>query len=326
MKLNIENFNHQKSRRIETLEQRIEELRNQLRSEPAFITQPLRDYDTGAPGGHGTSIPPSDGGFVPPPDERTERLLNHGRRDVYRRGLSRNYKIAIAAAAAGAIIAILVLTVFSGSPSWPSSVATVQAEITKACQNPDVAAEPGQVNFACSKATSQILWVFSLMTSDDNPGFADARTGRRGLEPITPAQGGEVAWSLNLHQPYDPMDAVDSLEVAARAINNIIGGATVTGSNGSQQVEPGLESNPSNCARYTGSAAIVTRAGYPSVCALPVTSAAGQAALVSDVYSEWVLGASQVIAQDAGVLFENSNDPGNSQVQEILKNLPASGV
>ena len=49
--------------------------------------------------------------------------------------------------------------------------------------------------------------------------------------------------------------------MAARAINNIIGGASLTGSNGKPAVQPGLESNPANCLKYTGSAAVVTRPG-----------------------------------------------------------------
>ena len=47
----------------------------------------------------------------------------------------------------------------------------VKNEITTACQNPNVPSEPNQVNFACGQSTSQILWVFSLMTSGDNPEF-----------------------------------------------------------------------------------------------------------------------------------------------------------
>ena len=124
------------------------------------------------------------------------------------------------------------MIVFRHGPSWPPSVATVKNEITTACQNPNVASEPSQVNFACGKDTSQILWVFALMTSGNDPGYSDAKTGRKGLEPIAPAQGGQIAWSLNLHHPYDPINPVDSLQVAARAINNIIGGATLTGANG----------------------------------------------------------------------------------------------
>ena len=159
------------------------------------------------------------------------------------------------------------------------------------------------------------------MTSGDNANFTDRKTGRQGLEPISATQGGEVAWSLNLHHPYNPYNSVDSLQVAARAINNIIGGASLTGSNGKATVQAGLESNPANCAKYTGSAAVITRAGYPGVCASPVTSTGGQAALVADVYQQWFVGASPIYAQYASVLFQNANDPGNPQVQAILKSL-----
>ena len=95
----------------------------------------------------------------------------------------------------------LVTVLLTGGASWPSSVPTMQAEITTACQNPDVTSEPGQINFACAKGTQQILWVFALLASSGNPQFSDTKSGRIGLEPIAPAQGAEVAWSLNLHHP-----------------------------------------------------------------------------------------------------------------------------
>jgi hypothetical protein len=204
-------------------------------------------------------------------------------------------------------------------------VATVTSQITTACRNPNVVSEPGQVNFACDADTSQILWVFALLTSNNDPGYADAKTGRKGLEPITPAQGGQIAWSLNLHHPYNPLNPVDSLAVAARAINNIIGGATLTGANGKPTVQPGLESKPENCARYTGSQAIVSRAGFPGLCASPVITREGRAALVADVYRQWMPGASPVAVQNASVLFQNSGNPGDPQVQAILKTLPDHG-
>jgi hypothetical protein len=49
----------------------------------------------------------------------------------------------------------------------------VQTEITTACQNPNVESEPNQVNFACGKGTSQVLSVFALMTSGNNPNFEE---------------------------------------------------------------------------------------------------------------------------------------------------------
>ena len=260
------------------------------------------------------------------PTRRTRALIDHGRRSVRRGRFGRRHKITIALAVLAVGVTVLIMVVFRPGASWPSSVAVVQGEISTACQNPNIVSEPNQVNFACGKDTSQILWVFSLMTSGDNPNFSDAKTGRQGLEPISATQGGEVAWSLNLHHPYNPYNAIDSLQVAARAINNIIGGASLIGSNGKPTVQPGLESNPANCARYTGSAAVVTRAGYPDLCATAVTSASGQAALVADVYKQWFVGSSPAFAQDASVLYQNANDPGNPQVQAILKTLFGSAA
>jgi hypothetical protein len=257
------------------------------------------------------------------PERKKPVRQKTSRSGAARRGRSRHgRKVVIGSVAGLAVIGIGALIVLRPGPSWPASVATVRSEITTACQNPNVAAEPSQVNFACGKDTSQILWVFSLLTSGDDPGYADAKTGRKGLEPITPTQGGEIAWSLNLHHPYNPLSAVDSLEVAARAINNIIGGATLTSANGTPTVQPGLEAKPGNCARYTGSPAIVSHAGFPSLCASPVTSREGQAALVADVYQQWMPGASAVAAQNASVLFQNAGNPGDPQVQAILKTLP----
>ena len=260
---------------------------------------------------------------VHPPRERTDVLVNHGRRTVTHQRFSHGCKTAAGAAAAAVLIAVLAITIFRGGASWPPSVAVVQSEAARACQNPDVRSEPGQVDFACAQGTRQVLWAFALMTSGDNPDFADAKTGRVGLEPITPAQGGEVAWSLNLHYPYSPANPVDSLEVAARAINNIIGGAALTGATGTPVVQPGLESNAASCLRYTGSAALLSRAGFPSLCARPVISTAGQAALVADVYQKWVVGAAPQAAQDAAVLFANAQNPGDPRVQSILERLLA---
>jgi hypothetical protein len=263
-------------------------------------------------------------------DERTEVLINRGRQNAPRPGPRRwlahwrAIAIIVAAVVVGAILIAVVVP--GGSPGWPSSVATVQSEIAVACQNPNVVSEPSQVNFACAKDTRQILWVFSLLTSGENPNFTDSSNGRKGLEPITPAQGGDIAWSLNLHHPYDPASPTDSLEVAARAINNIIGGATLTGSNGAPVVQSGLESDPANCARYTGSSALVTRQGFPALCALPISSASGQAALVSDVFRQWMVGTPAQVASEAGVLFQNADNPGDPRVQAILNSLPDSGL
>ena len=256
-------------------------------------------------------------------DARTETLVTQGRPGAYRPGLSNRSKLAIGIGLLAVLIAVLALVLSSGGASWPASVATVQSEITKACQNPDVRSEPGQVDFACAQSTSQILWVFSLLTSGNNPDFNDTHNARLGLEPIAATQGGQIALSLNLHNPYNPYDPIDSLEVAARAINSIIGGATVTGSDGQAVVQAGLESEPANCLRYTGSAAMTSRAGFPSLCAKPVTPA-GQVALVADVYQKWIVGATPSQAQAAALLFQNSNNPGNPQVQAILRHIPGT--
>ncbi|HEX5291157.1 MAG TPA: hypothetical protein VFX25_20030 [Streptosporangiaceae bacterium] len=258
---------------------------------------------------------------MPSAQARTEVLVTHGRGGRHYWNVSRRQLIVAGCAAGAALVTILVLVLSGGGAAWPSSVATITAESATACKNPDVASEPGQVNFACAQATRPILWVFALMTSGGNPDFGDAKSGRMGLEPITPAQGGEVAWSLNLHHPYSPANPVDSLEVAARAINNIIGGATVTGTSGKAVIQPGLESTAANCTRYTGSPALKMRHGFPAVCARPVDAPAGQAALVADVYQKWIVGAAPQAAQNAGVLFVNSNNPGDPQVQSILRSL-----
>jgi hypothetical protein len=255
---------------------------------------PLGSYAAASPRGH-----------VYAPEARTAILVNRGRSTAPRR-LSRGHKIGV-----GVL-----------GPTWPASVARVQGEIAKACQNPDVRSEPGQVNFACDKATRQVLWVFALLTSGGDPTYAAAATGRVGLEPITPKQGGAVALSLNLHHPYDPSNPIDSLEVAARAINDIIGGATVTGAYGNAVVEPGLEASAANCLRYTGSAKVTSHKGFPGLCARPISSPAGQAELVSDVYQRWVVGAAPKAAQNAAVLYENAKNPGSAAVQAILKHLP----
>jgi hypothetical protein len=263
------------------------------------------------------------------PDGRTEALINHGRSRAKparsRRILQHWRMIAVGAVALLAGLITVLVVVGGGSPGWPASVATVQAQIKQACENPDVAAEPSGLNFACDKDTQQVLWVFSLLTSGNNPGFVDQSTGRKGLEPIQTSQGGDIAWSLNLHHPYNPANPIDSLQVAARAINNIISGATLTSDTGGQLVEPGLESKAANCQKYTGSSKLVTRSGYPARCAAPVSGTAGEAALVTDVFQQWMGGTPSRIAQQAGVLFQNADNPGNGQVQAILSSLPAFG-
>ena len=285
--------------------------------------------DGGEPGGESAGTGPAGAG-PRVAGGRTEALINHGRpaagRSRTRWVRSHLRAIGIAAAIAGAAILALVIALPGGGASWPASVAQVRTEITQACQNPNVAAEPSQLNFACAKSTQPILWVFALLTSGNNPGFVDQSTGRKGLEPIQPAQGGDIAFSLNLHQPYNAANPIDSLQVAARAINDIISGATLTKSSGDPLVENGLESTAANCQRYTGSALLVTRSGYPPRCAQPVSTPAGQAALVSDVFQQWMGGTPSAMAAQAGLLFENADNPGNPKVQAILASLPNFGL
>ena len=269
----------------------------------------------------------------PPDDEdldahwRTDTLVSRGRHGSGRFGLprlptvSRWLKYGVVALLAVVVAVLVIMNVTSSGPSWPASVATMENQISRACQNPDVRSEPTQVNFACAPATRSILWVYALITSGGNPYFNDTSTGRLGLEPITPRQGGQVSWSLNLHHPYNPFNPVDSLQVAARAINSIIGGATLTSANGNPVVQPGLMSHASKCRRYTGSPEVTKGQGMPGICAQPVTTA-GQAALVTDVFRKWVVGADPQTAKNAAVLFEHASDPGNPEVQAILQHLP----
>lgn len=319
-----------KRQRLVDLHERTAELQRELAEARRSLAQ-LTDSAASAepPGGwafedeevYADAADLEDAWAAAPAGSRTDEFVSHGRPSAYRRRLWQSGKALLAIAIGAAVVAAAVVMMWPGpGASWPPGVATVQAEAATACQNPDVKSEPGQVNFACATATRQILWVFALLTSHDNASFANARTGQQGLEPITPAQGGEIAWSLNLHHPYNPANPLDSLAVAARAINNIVGGATVTGANGSLVIQPGLESSTSDCLRYTGSAAVTTHRGFPGLCARPVTTA-GQAALVSDIFQHWVPGASAQAAQNAAVLFQNANDPGNPQVQAILRQL-----
>jgi hypothetical protein len=282
------------------------------------------DEDDDAPAQRGTAASAAA--------ERAQALVNRGRPRARRgrrgrlRGLRVRWRLA-AAGAAALVAGVAAVLVAGGGPGagWPASVAVVRGEIGQACANPDVAAEPSGLDFACAPGSRSVLWVFALLTSGDSPGFVDQATGRRGLEPVAPAQGGDIAWSLNLRHPYDPASPVDSLMVAARAVNDIVYGATLTSPAGGPLVEPGLEGSAAGCLRYTGSARLVTRPGYPAVCASPVSGAAGQAALVSDVFRRWMSGAPPRLAAEAGVLFENAGNPGSPQVQAILASLPAAG-
>ena len=45
---------------------------------------------------------------------------------------------------------------------------------------------------------------------------------------------------------------------------------------------------------------------------------------MADIYQKWVVGAAPSEAQAAAVLFENADNPGDSQVQAILKHVPGA--
>jgi hypothetical protein len=345
MKSDFEYVNYSDSERRAMLETRAAELERMLgsvgRESGADGYQVPGDYGmTGAfevpsgscrvpPGSYVGTAGGGEGG--PGPDGRTEALISGGRQNTAPsrlRFFRAHWKTTAAFGGTLVVLLIIVATTVGGAgrtATWPASVTQMQSQIAVACQNPNVAAEPSQVNFACGKASRQILWVFALLTSGGNPGYVDPVTGRKGLEPITPAQGGDVAWSLNLHQPYNPANPVDSIEVAARAINNIVGGATLTDSSGQPSVEAGLDSSASNCQRYTGSPELTRRAGFPALCARPVTTRGGQV-LVSDVFRQWMTGAPAQTATDASALFANAANPSSPQVRKILNSLPGSGL
>ena len=115
-----------------------------------------------------------------PADERTEGLLSRGRRTASYFRFTRT-RVAVLATAVAAVLATAGVTVLvNGGASWPASVATVEQQAGTACRNPDVRSEPGQVNFACAATTRQMLWVFALLTSGNNPSFIDPKSGRRG--------------------------------------------------------------------------------------------------------------------------------------------------
>ena len=272
------------------------------------------EHDSGQPPGLRTRRSPAAGHAWPlggrrrPADDPDPGAHRRGRRAGPAAPPPGATAVAVASTA-GLVLTIGATVVFAKGPSSPPSVATVQERDHRCLPESGRRFRAGPGQFRCGKGVRPVAVGFALLTAIGNPGYADAGTSRKGLSPVTPAQGGQIAWSLNLHHPYDPFHPIDSLEVAARAINNIIGGATVTGANGNPTVQPGLESKPGNCARYTGSPAIISHAGFPSLCASPVTSGEGQAALVADVYQQWMVGATAVAAQDVSVLFENAAQP-----------------
>jgi hypothetical protein len=69
---------------------------------------------------------------------------------------------------------------------------------------------------------------------------------------------------------------------------------------------------------------VTSRNGYPDRCAKPISSPAGQAYLVADVFQKWVVGAPPSAAQNAAVLFENAKNPGDPRVRAILRSIQSA--
>jgi hypothetical protein len=269
---------------------------------------------------------------------RTQRMVEGGRANKYRRRRRPHRRlIGFIVGLALLVIGIFAAVAFWPRATWPSQVTTMQKEIPKACQG-NVASAPNGVNFACNPTNWQILWVFALETSGGNPSYGDPATFGMGLEPVDPSHvGGYVRQLMGSSFGYNPVDPTQNLQVAARAINNIVGGAVVT-VQGKQVVQPGLMSIGANCKAYTGSAQVSTPTGgtAPAICSLPITTVQGQGALVNDIWKRWasiIYGkqskAAQVTPQGArnvAVLFSNAADPGNPSVVKVLQLLRQEGI
>ena len=361
MKTHFEHRARPKTQRLADLEKKTAELERKLSDARESLDHELAHYaqswetapDDGADDGEETlfdepddngydygdgSPPPLDvapvpvetgdnpGGHLYSPEARTATLINQGRPSAYQRGLPRGFKITAGAIAALALLIAIVFMMLPGpGPSWPASVARVQAEVAKACQNPDVSSEPGQVNFACGKATRQILWVFALLTSGNNPnvrrarhrpggpGAHYARAGRRGRLVAEPAP------SVQPDQPdRQPRGGGPGHQQHRRRRDR-----------DRHLWQPGRPAGAREPRRELLAVhrigQVTSHKGYPGLCARPVSSVAGQAALVADIYQRWVVGAGPKAAQNAAILFENAKNPGSPQVQAILKHLPNSG-
>jgi hypothetical protein len=69
---------------------------------------------------------------------------------------------------------------------------------------------------------------------------------------------------------------------------------------------------------------VITQQGFPNLCARPVKTLAGEGALVADVFRKWIVGAAPQAAHAAAVLFEHAKDPGDPQVQAVLRQVMRS--
>ncbi len=231
----------------------------------------------------------------------------------------------------------------AGRASWGPVETSVHGVMKYACENVNVEQEPNQVNFACSPAGQQLLAVIALVMGHDNQNYTDNRTdGRQGLEPISPGQGGTIEWALDLPTYYQPDNAVQSVQVAARAINTILGGTSVTDAKtGKTVAQSGLESNAQNCLRYTGEPLLVAHLmkvvskngqtaeqqdpSWPVVCAGSITTASEQAAVARDVFKQWDTGAPAGLVDQVVAFFENWS-PSNPAIQQFVKQNNLQGV
>jgi hypothetical protein len=274
-------------------------------------------------------------GVIDEMNRLTQRIVQNGHTGMRRRPRRRLIGFVVVLALLG--IGIFAVVMFWPRPTWPSQVTTIQKEIPKACQG-NVASDPNGVNFACNPTNWQILWVFALETSGGDPNYGDPATFGMGLEPVDPSRvGGYVRQLMGASYAYDPENPTENLQVAARAINNIVGGAVVT-VQGKQVVQPGLMSVGANCKAYTGSAQLSTPTGVnaPAICSLPITTENGQLALVKDIWKRWTSvmygkqpTAVQVAPQgvrNVVVLFSNATDPGNPTVLNVLRTLRQEGI
>jgi hypothetical protein len=241
----------------------------------------------------------------------------------------------ILACAGMVVIAVIAAIVMSSGPSWPPVVLHVQNEVKVACGQANTSANG--VTFACDSQTQQILWVMSLVTSAGNANYNGNRWSalvsvnspkaakiRVGLEPIYTVEGAQLYQlllkSMQMPEPYNPLNPSQSILVAAQAINNMIaGGYGVDPRTGGPKVFPGFMQYRKACLAYTGSAAQIWRDGLPE-CKKPIEQS-GYPALVRDIATQWIPGGKAALVKDVLILFEHASDPGNPQVRSVLKQL-----
>ena len=266
---------------------------------------------------------PADQPGGPGTGARTEALINHGRRPARRsrtRRVLAHWRLLLSACVA------LVAGVDRGrcsrsaaaAPGWPASVASVRAEIKQACANPDVAAEPSGLNFACAKDTQQVLWVFSLLTSGNNPGYVDQGNWPQGprANSASPGRGHRL-----VAQPAPPVQPGEPASTALRSRP-----ARSTTSSAARPSPLALAAHSSKRTdEHRGELRALhrlgrldTRQGYPAACASPVTRAtARRRSLAMHSSSGWAARRRRSRAE-AGILFQNADNPGSPKVQAIL--------